>query len=82
MLTDAKKKEKVRRERARLQVLLPCEFADGARCGLTGKATGAREPGGYPKGVHGWLLERRNASWAGWNIGDLDRRIIEGAQDD
>jgi hypothetical protein len=57
----------------------PAEFEDGARCGLTGNTKGPREPGGYPKGFHGWPLDRRNTWFAGFNKGNSDRK---GAQDD
>jgi hypothetical protein len=47
----------------------PAEFKDGAKLGFTGIAEGPREKGGYPKGFHGWPLERRNGWFAGFNAG-------------
>jgi hypothetical protein len=64
-------------ERARLKRAWPDEFADGAKCGLTGGAEGPREPGGYPKTFHTWEIERRNSWWAGWNKGYCDRRCLK-----
>jgi hypothetical protein len=49
------------------------EYRDGARCGADLKINGPREIGGYPKGFHEWLLERRNAWLAGFNMGYSER---------
>ncbi|GEM_PF-2967213 len=62
-----------RNERRAIRKQWPAEFDDGVVYGLTGKADGPREPGGYPKGFHGWPLERRNAWFAGANFGLLAR---------
>jgi hypothetical protein len=45
------------------------EFDDGAKCAFTREFLGERESGGYPVGFHRWLLERRNAWFAGFSIG-------------
>jgi hypothetical protein len=42
---------------------------DGGTVAYFGKAEGEREKGGYPKGFHDWALERRNAWFAGFNVG-------------
>lgn len=55
-------------ERRALQRAYPKAFEDGRRVGA-GVVRGRREPGGYPKGFHAWPLERRNAWWAGANLG-------------
>jgi hypothetical protein len=47
----------------------PPEYGDGFSVGLGEKSEGPREPGDYPKGLHKWPLERRNAWFAGVNIG-------------
>ena len=57
----------------RLQDKWPSEFRDGARCGFLQLHEGPRDPGGYPPGFHHWQLERRNAWFAGFNVGFHDR---------
>ena len=47
----------------------PREFADGESMGAGWEPGGEREEGGYPLGFHGWPLERRNAWFAGFNLG-------------
>jgi hypothetical protein len=44
-----------------------------ARCGFAQTHEGPREPGGYPLGFHEWPLEKRNAWYAGYNVGRIDR---------
>ena len=51
----------------------PGEFKDGARCAFLQRLDGPRMRGGYPPGFDLWLLERRNAWWAGFNRGNCDR---------
>jgi hypothetical protein len=60
-------------ERVRLREAWPHEFRDGARCGFLRKFDGDREAGGYPLGFHQWPLDRRNAWFAGFNRGLIDR---------
>lgn len=56
------------------------EFKDGARGALLQCYDGEREEGGYPVGFHRWPLGRRNAWFAGFNIGFHDRlRILREA---
>ena len=69
-------------ERERLWRLFPEEFNEGARCGYSGDYPGEREPGGYPKGFHRWPLERRNAWFAGFNVGFHDRLRGQEGDDD
>jgi hypothetical protein len=57
----------------RLQDKWPSEFRDGARCGFLQLHEGPRDPGGYPPGFNNWQLERRNAWFAGFNVGFHDR---------
>lgn len=61
-------------ERERLKRAWPDEFADGARCAFFQRYPGRREKGGYPLGFHGWPLERRNAWFAGFNLGRVERQ--------
>jgi hypothetical protein len=59
----------------------PKLFDDGARMGFRGKPdAGPREKGGYPLGFHQLPLEARNAWWAGWNAGHLERERWEKAR--
>jgi hypothetical protein len=61
---------------SRLQHKWPPEFADGVRCGFLQKHDGARDPAGYPQGFGQWQLERRNAWFAGFNVGFHDRQRL------
>ena len=47
----------------------PEEFRDGVRCAFLRRFPGERERGGYPRGFHGWTLDRRNAWFSGFNQG-------------
>lgn len=51
----------------------PDEFRDAARCAFLRRFDHDRERGGYPKGFHGWEIERRNSWFAGFNVGFHDR---------
>ena len=52
----------------------PREFADGAKRAFSGNRL-------YPPGFKDWPLDRRNAWFAGWNKGYVDRKKREGAGD-
>jgi hypothetical protein len=71
--SDPEREAKANAARARIKGNFPDEFADGERCGLFQKFEGSREPGGYPKGFHQWPIPRRNAWWAGYNLGRSER---------
>ena len=60
-------------ERERLERAWPDAFRDGVRAAF-GFFPPAHELGGYFKGFHGSPLERRNAFFAGFNLGFGDRR--------
>ena len=60
-------------ERERLERAWPEVFRDGVRA-VYGFFPADHEPGGYPKGFHAWPLEKRNAYFAGFNLGFMDRR--------
>jgi hypothetical protein len=66
-------------ERVAIRKQRTAEFDDGARCGILRKFDGPRELGGYPKGFHAWPLARRNAWFAGFNIGHFERHKREAA---
>jgi hypothetical protein len=56
----------------------PNEYRDGARCAFLQRHDGKREGGGYPLAFHGWPLDRRNAWFAGFNVGFHDRlRLLQ-----
>jgi hypothetical protein len=63
-----------RNERRRLQRRHPEAYEDGELCGLGKTPEGQRERGGYPKGFHQWPLDKRNAWFAGFNIGYAERK--------
>jgi hypothetical protein len=52
----------------------PREFGDGEGMGAGWEPDGEREKGGYPLGFHDWPLERRNAWFAGFNLGHARRK--------
>jgi hypothetical protein len=58
-------------ERERIKLAYPTEFADGARRGFEGDPL-------YPSGFSSWPLVRRNAWFAGWNVGYYIRKRAEG----
>jgi hypothetical protein len=68
-MTAERDKAECERDREALLSRWPDEFRDGAKCGLLNEYTGARERGGYPRGFHQWPLDRRNAWYAGFNLG-------------
>ena len=51
----------------------PMEWDDGLKLGMGHGPAGQRERGDYPKGFHDWPLDRRNAWFAGFNVGRLIR---------
>jgi hypothetical protein len=57
----------------RVQGKWPSEFRDGARWGFLQQQEGPRDPGGYPLGFNHWQVARRNAWFAGFNVGFHDR---------
>jgi len=64
---DENQDRNVVKERERLFRAYPDEYSDGARRGYTGNKR-------YPRGFDGWPIERRNAWYAGWNVGYCDRK--------
>lgn len=72
----------VENEREAIRKEWPVEFDDGARCAFQ-KFDGARESGGYPNRFHVWPLPRRNAWFAGFNKGAVEKKkLVDGALDD
>jgi hypothetical protein len=76
-IAKAEAQRKVDAQRLRLKRLWPEEMADGERCAFHQSYPGEREKGGYPKGFHGWPLERRNAWYCGFNLGLIERQELE-----
>lgn len=69
------------REIDALRARWPAEFRDGLLCALLRSFPGEREAGGYPRGFHQWPLDRRDAWFAGFNVGFHDRlRLKEAAK--
>jgi hypothetical protein len=64
-------------ERMRLKGAWPAEFADGERLAFLRRRDGHRARGGYPKNFRAWPLERRNAWFAGFNAGCVERERME-----
>jgi hypothetical protein len=71
------RKKKAARIRALIRQRWPAEFDDGARSAFLRRSDGPREKGGYPLGFHGWPLARRDAWFAGFNLGRIDRLRLE-----
>ena len=46
---------------------------EGERAGRGDATADRREPGGYPLGFHQWPFDRRNAWFAGFNVGHIQR---------
>jgi hypothetical protein len=61
----------------RIRKEFPREFADGETVGAGWEPGGEREKGGYPIGFHDWEMARRNAWFAGFNLG-YARRVRVG----
>jgi hypothetical protein len=57
----------VAEERERIERAFPAEFADGRRRAFIGNKL-------YPRRFKDWPLDRRNAWFAGWNVGYLERK--------
>jgi hypothetical protein len=57
----------VAEERERIERDFPAEFADGRRRAFIGNKL-------YPRRFKDWPLDRRNAWFAGWNVGYLERK--------
>jgi hypothetical protein len=54
-------------ERERIEGTFPAEFADGRRRAFIRNKL-------YPRGFQKWPIDRRNAWFAGWNIGYVERK--------
>jgi hypothetical protein len=51
----------------------PDEFRHGYLTGNSGERQAYSDDAGYPAGFHTWPLERRNAWYTGWNLGNVER---------
>ena len=58
--------DRAHQERERIKLAYPEEFNDGAKRAFTGDKL-------YPPGFAAWPLEKRNAWFAGFNVGYCDR---------
>jgi hypothetical protein len=67
MTESDQERPSVAEERERLFRAYPEEYNDGARRAYAGNKR-------YPRGFTEWPLERRNAWFAGWNVGYCDRK--------
>lgn len=65
-------------ERAQLCERWPAEFEDGYRSGFTGEHQKPCDDAGYMVGHHSWAIERKNAWFAGWNLGNAERERDDG----
>ncbi len=64
-----------------LRALYPALFDDGARMGFRRQPDpGPREPGWYPLGFPQLPLDARNAWFAGWNEGRIERDRLKRAR--
>lgn len=50
----------------------PAEFEHGYLSGFTGELQSPCDQAGCPSGFHSWPLQRRNAWYAGWNLGNSE----------
>ena len=60
-------------ELTRLRDRCSAEFRDGTRCTFLQRYEGDHDKGAYLRGFHDWPLDRRNAWFAGFNVGFHDR---------
>jgi hypothetical protein len=65
-------------ERAALCAKFPREFEHGYRYGRVGEFQRPCDAGGYPIGFHTWELVRKNAWYAGFNLGNVERGADHG----
>jgi hypothetical protein len=72
-MTDDERLAKAKLEREALLSRWQDEFKDGATCAFLREYPGDRENGGYPPEFHRWPIERRDAWFAGFNLGFHDR---------
>jgi hypothetical protein len=59
--------------RAELRAKFPAEFERGYRYGRTGGVQPECDACGYPIGFREWPEDRRNAWWAGFNLGHVEK---------
>jgi hypothetical protein len=61
--------------RAELCAKFPSEFEHGYRTGYLGEFQKPCDAAGYMIGHHTWPLDRKNAWFAGFNLGYVEREI-------
>jgi hypothetical protein len=59
-------------DRDELLAKYPAEFRHGYLSGYTGENQPPCDAAGYMIGHHTWPLERKNAWFAGWNLGNCE----------
>jgi hypothetical protein len=64
--------------RAELCRRFPQEFEHGYRTGYLGENQPPCDAAGYMIGHHTWPLVRKNAWFAGWNLGNAQRKADHG----
>jgi hypothetical protein len=64
--------------RAELCRRFPQAFEHGYRTGYLGEFQHSCDAAGYMIGHHTWPIERRNAWFAGWNLGNVQRQADHG----
>ena len=60
------------RIRDELLAKYPAEFRHGYLSGYTGEPQPPCDSAGYMVGHHTWPLERKNAWFSGWNLGNCE----------
>ena len=70
--------ERTQRYRAELRAKFPAEFEHGYRTGYLGENQPPCDAAGYMIGHHTWPLVRKNAWFAGFNLGYVEREAGDG----
>ena len=64
--------------RAELCAKFPAEFEAGYCFGVTAEPQQPCDAASYPIGFHTWELARKNSWYAGWNLGNVQRKADHG----
>jgi len=76
--TQTKPRALVSEIRENLFSKYPEEFEHGYLSGFTGEHQKPRDAAGYMIGHHTWPAERKNAWFAGFNLGHAEREFADG----
>jgi hypothetical protein len=74
VLDLGRESDRVLRVRAALCEKYPAEFHHGYATGYVGDPQPPCDAAGYQPGFRTWPLDRRNAWFAGWNLGNVERQ--------